>query len=279
MARANDFGELLKAMRQQSNLTQAELGARLAVSQQSVAKWEAGTGVPGRKALHRVASELRVAPDALGQAWLSQKFPGTVAQTEANQLGRGLDMHSFAGRLRYLRRKAGLTLAAVGAHLGVSAQAVHKWESGGDVRSDKQSGIAKFFGVSLFWLLHGESGQEPIASSEPNHKEVSTVPRTDPQLNLRLPGDLKKQIEDAASQSGRSVTAETVHRLTVSFSRNDDGASRHGLRDHFAGQAMIRLTGADPDGIHSAGMSATLSYRLADAMLVARAAPAGTLPP
>lgn len=44
------------------------------------------------------------------------------------------------------------------------------------------------------------------------------------------------------------------------------------LRDYFAAKAMVRLTGADPDGIHSADTLAALSYRLADAMLKARAA-------
>lgn len=44
------------------------------------------------------------------------------------------------------------------------------------------------------------------------------------------------------------------------------------LRDYFAAKAMIRLTGADPDGLHSADTLAALSYHLADAMIRARAA-------
>lgn len=42
------------------------------------------------------------------------------------------------------------------------------------------------------------------------------------------------------------------------------------LRDYFAGQALIRLTGADPDGIHSGEILAMCCYRLADAMLAER---------
>jgi uncharacterized protein (DUF1778 family) len=41
--------------------------------------------------------------------------------------------------------------------------------------------------------------------------------RKDPQLNLRLPADLKDMLEEAASKSNRSVTAETVDRLQASF--------------------------------------------------------------
>ncbi len=41
--------------------------------------------------------------------------------------------------------------------------------------------------------------------------------RTDPQLNLRLPADLKEKLEDAATSNNRTLTAETVDRLTASF--------------------------------------------------------------
>lgn len=42
--------------------------------------------------------------------------------------------------------------------------------------------------------------------------------RKDPQLNLRLPADLKEMLEAAATDNNRSVTAETVERLRGSFS-------------------------------------------------------------
>lgn len=41
--------------------------------------------------------------------------------------------------------------------------------------------------------------------------------RTDPQLNLRLPAELKEQLNQAAESSGRTTTAETVVRLQRSF--------------------------------------------------------------
>ncbi|MHC0019315.1 Arc family DNA-binding protein [Acinetobacter pittii] len=43
--------------------------------------------------------------------------------------------------------------------------------------------------------------------------------RTDPQFNLRVPQELKQQVEDAAKESGRSINAEAVHRLEESFLR------------------------------------------------------------
>ncbi|NMW23373.1 Arc family DNA-binding protein [Rhodanobacter denitrificans] len=41
--------------------------------------------------------------------------------------------------------------------------------------------------------------------------------RTDIQMNIRLPANMKAQIEAAAQESGRSVTAEIVARLERSF--------------------------------------------------------------
>lgn len=42
--------------------------------------------------------------------------------------------------------------------------------------------------------------------------------RTDPQINLRIPAQLKERIEQAGSVSGRSTNAEIVYRLELSFS-------------------------------------------------------------
>lgn len=44
--------------------------------------------------------------------------------------------------------------------------------------------------------------------------------KTDPQVNVRIPADLKSLIEEAASASNRTVTAEVVSRLQQSFENN-----------------------------------------------------------
>lgn len=41
--------------------------------------------------------------------------------------------------------------------------------------------------------------------------------RTDPQVNFRMPADLKSRLEDAAKQHGRSVTQEIIARLEASL--------------------------------------------------------------
>ncbi|ABM32304.1 Arc family DNA-binding protein [Paracidovorax citrulli] len=47
--------------------------------------------------------------------------------------------------------------------------------------------------------------------------------QTDPQYKLRIPPDLKEQIETAAKESGRSMNAEIVARLEDSFAARNDG--------------------------------------------------------
>lgn len=41
--------------------------------------------------------------------------------------------------------------------------------------------------------------------------------RTDPQINLRVPANLKKKIELIAIENSRSINAEVVQRLEQSF--------------------------------------------------------------
>jgi hypothetical protein len=48
-----------------------------------------------------------------------------------------------------------------------------------------------------------------------HHRDA--MKQTDPQYKLRLPQQLKEQIESAASESGRSMNAEIVARLQESF--------------------------------------------------------------
>lgn len=46
--------------------------------------------------------------------------------------------------------------------------------------------------------------------------------RTDPQVNFRMPAELKQKLETAAAENRRSITAELVARLEESFARETD---------------------------------------------------------
>ncbi|MFX5887043.1 Arc family DNA-binding protein [Acinetobacter baumannii] len=43
--------------------------------------------------------------------------------------------------------------------------------------------------------------------------------RADPQINIRVPIELKKEIEHAAIENSRSLNAEVVHRLQDSLNK------------------------------------------------------------
>jgi uncharacterized protein (DUF1778 family) len=47
--------------------------------------------------------------------------------------------------------------------------------------------------------------------------------RTDPQVNFRIPADLKTRLDAAADSAGRSLTAEIVLRLQQSLEAEDKG--------------------------------------------------------
>lgn len=55
------------------------------------------------------------------------------------------------------------------------------------------------------------------------HHSLS-MKQTDPQYKLRLPQELKDQVEEAAKQSGRSMNAEIVARLESSFGNTSDAS-------------------------------------------------------
>lgn len=42
--------------------------------------------------------------------------------------------------------------------------------------------------------------------------------RSDPQVNFRIPATLNERLKEAASENGRTITAELVYRLEQSFS-------------------------------------------------------------
>lgn len=55
--------------------------------------------------------------------------------------------------------------------------------------------------------------------------------RTDPQVNLRIPADLKAMLEDAARKSGRTLTTETITRLRQTFEAPDVEARTKLIRE------------------------------------------------
>lgn len=81
-------------------------------------------------------------------------------------------MYEFGERIYNLRKKSGLSQEEFADKLGVSRQAVSKWETGQSVPdSEKAAAIGAFFGVSLDWLINGVENassiqQQPLAEAQ-----------------------------------------------------------------------------------------------------------------
>lgn len=45
--------------------------------------------------------------------------------------------------------------------------------------------------------------------------------RTDPQVNFRIPVELKDKLDNAAKENGRTITAELILRLEMTFEQDD----------------------------------------------------------
>jgi predicted DNA-binding protein len=45
--------------------------------------------------------------------------------------------------------------------------------------------------------------------------------RTDPQVNFRIPAELKDKLDEAAKENGRTLTAELILRLEMTFEHDD----------------------------------------------------------
>ena len=74
-------------------------------------------------------------------------------------------MFEFGERIYNLRKKSGLSQEEFADKLGVSRQAVSKWETGQSVPdSEKAAAIGAYFGVSLDWLINGVEPAEPVTA-------------------------------------------------------------------------------------------------------------------
>ena len=86
-----------------------------------------------------------------------------------------MNEQTLGQRIAAERKKLGLSQEALGEKMGVSRQAISKWESDGAVPEiDKLIAMSKLFGVTLGWLLGVE--EEPAAAEAPSF--------TDEQLEL-----------------------------------------------------------------------------------------------
>ena len=75
-------------------------------------------------------------------------------------------MMKLSEKILYCRKRAGLSQEALAERLGVSRQAVSKWETGEALpETNKLAALAEALGVSVDWLLSEDEPEEPRAQS------------------------------------------------------------------------------------------------------------------
>lgn len=75
------------------------------------------------------------------------------------------------------RNKAGLSQMELAERLGVSRQAVSRWESGDTTPTmDKLKTLARIYGVSLDWLCSDAADREPPEAAKPEADRPRTMP-------------------------------------------------------------------------------------------------------
>ncbi len=101
---------------------------------------------------------------------------------------------NLSGKILYCRKKAGLSQEALAEKLGVSRQAVSKWETGEAVPElSKLVLLAKAFDVTTDWLL-SESEPEPEVSPEPETPPIPETPSQGDNWVESIPGMIGRLI-------------------------------------------------------------------------------------
>ncbi len=112
------FGQTLKNLRKQRELTQTKLADAVGVHLQTVSKWERDCELPDLSILHALTIALDVSLDTLLAVDCENSVNGTFS---SEKMGKGICC---------FRKREGLTQLQLAKNLGVSVDTVSKWERG-----------------------------------------------------------------------------------------------------------------------------------------------------
>lgn len=155
-------GSLLRGVRLERRLSPADVAGQVGVHPQTVLRWERFERMPGSREVDRLARALAVPREVLlGELDRHRPAP---ARTPG---------HPGAG-LRTLRRRAGLGVRELAAHLGVPSSTVHNWERGQvRVPHDQAEAAATLLGLDVDALVR------TLRSSPGPDVVVRPVPRSE----------------------------------------------------------------------------------------------------
>ena len=130
-------------------------------------------------------------------------------------------------KLIVLRDKAGISQMALAHQIGVSRQAVSRWESGDTTPStDKLKALAKIYDVSLDWLCNDSDKDETTRSEEPKQN----APKENGEALVAERGN-KKNTHSVIYSINRNRKNEKVNTQIEDMEQDKSGSSEEGSFD------------------------------------------------
>lgn len=117
-------------------------------------------------------------------------------------------MKTIGERIAHKREEAGLNQSELGRRLGLSAQAVQKWESGKSTpRNAKLSDIAAILGTTISYLIQGDEVGHELTTHDGALRDIDSWDDATPLRDDEVEVPFLREVELAAG-SGRFVVQE-----------------------------------------------------------------------
>lgn len=140
----NKFGERIKQLRVENNLTQDVLSERINISQSAISVWESSLRVPSALIVIEFSIFFNVSSDYLLGITDDKKWCNYKKE----------DIASLSERIKELRLQMQLTQSELAKRTGLLQSSIAYWEIGKNVPdSNKIIILAEFFDVSTDYLL------------------------------------------------------------------------------------------------------------------------------
>lgn len=134
-------------------------------------------------------------------------------------------MKSIGERIALKREEAGLNQSELGRRLGLSAQAVQKWESGKSTpRNTKLSDIAAILGTSVSYLVQGDShaDQSRVASSD--FKDIDSWDESTPVRDDEIEVPFLQEVDLSAGSGRFAIQEDATQNLRFSKAKLRDNS-------------------------------------------------------
>jgi transcriptional regulator with XRE-family HTH domain len=140
------FGEKVRVLRVERNLTLDALGELLGVAQNTISRWENGKSMPGEMSRRKIASAFGIS--------LTSLMDGVASKSKARARLK-LPPPGFGEVITKLRVERGMTAIAFAELLGVSNNTIYRWECGKNTPSGATcEKIAAVLGIPIDDLIH-----------------------------------------------------------------------------------------------------------------------------